>query len=79
MCEHRRVEEELWVGELVPVDEEAVRHQGVPVVQVAELQSDAVPVLERGVKQEGRVKLQMQQVSTEVLHVLLYHYAYGLP
>lgn len=76
--EHGVVEEELLVRQLVSVDEEAVGHQGVPVVQLTELQSDAVPVLEAGVEQQGGIKLQLQQVPTEVLHVLLDHYFYRL-
>ena len=78
VCEDRRVEDELWVRQLVSINKEAVGHQGVPVVELAELQSNAVAVLKLGVKQHGGIKLQLQQVSTEVLHVLLYHDFDGL-
>ncbi len=78
MCENRSVEEELRVEQFISVYEEAVGHQGVPVVELAELQRDTVTVLELGVKQQGGIKLQLQLVSTEVLHILLYHYLYGL-
>lgn len=57
VSEDRGVEEELCVGKVIPVNEEAVRHQGVPVVKVAELKGDTVPVLERGVEQESGIKL----------------------
>lgn len=74
--ENRSVEEELRVRQFISVNKEAVRHQRVPVVELAELQRDTVPILEVGVKQQGGIKLELQQVSTEVLHVLLYHYSY---
>jgi len=73
VCENRRVEKELCVCELVSVYMEAVRHQRVPVVELAELQRDAVAILEVTVEQQRGVKLQLQKVATEVLHVLLYH------
>lgn len=72
------VVEELLVRHLIAIDEECVRHQRVPVVELTELQSDAVPVLELAAKQQHGVELQLEKVSTELLHVLLYHYLYGL-
>lgn len=78
VCEDGRVVDELLVRQLVSVNDEAVRHQRVPVVEVAELQSDAVPVLEVGIEEQGRIELQLQQVAAEVLYVLLHHYFYGL-
>lgn len=72
------VVEELLVRQLVSVDDEAVGHERVPVVEVAELQSDAVPVLEVGIEEQGGVELQLQHVAAEVLHVLLDHYFDGL-
>lgn len=78
VCENGGVVEELLVRVLVAINHKAVRHQRVPVVELAELQSDAVPVLEVGIKEQGGVELQAQQVSAEVLHVLLYHYLDGL-
>lgn len=78
VCENRRVEDELRVRQFISINEEAVWHQRVPVVELAELQSDTVAILEVGVKEQGGIKLQLQQVSTEVLHVLLYHYSYCL-
>lgn len=76
--ENRRVEEELPVRQLISIDKEAVRHQGVPVVELAELQRNAVPVLELGAKQQWGIKFQFQQVSAEVLHVFLYDDFYCL-
>lgn len=73
VCEDRRVEQELCVRKLLSVYVEAVGHQRVPVVELAELQRDAVPVLEMRVKQQGGVKLQLQKVAAQVLHILLYH------
>lgn len=78
VCEDRRVEKELWVWQFVSVNEEAVRHQRVPVVELAELQGDAVAVLELWVEQQGWIKFQLQQVSTKVLYVLLDHDFYRL-
>lgn len=40
------VVEELFIWHRIAINEESVRHQWVPVVKLAELQSDAVPVLE---------------------------------
>lgn len=76
--ENGGVVDELLVRELVAVNHKAVGHQRVPVVELAELQSDAVPVLEVGIKEQGGVELQAQQVSAQVLHILLYHYLDGL-
>lgn len=78
VCEDGGVVQELLVRQLVSIDDEAVRHQRVPVVEVGELQGDTVPVLEVGIKEQGGIELQVQQVAAEVLHVLLDHYFYGL-
>lgn len=55
---------------MVSVDEEAVGHQRVPVVEVAELQSDAVAVLETLAKEQRRIELQLKQVAAQMLHVI---------
>lgn len=78
-CDNRGVEDELFIGQFISVDEEAVGHHGVPVVELAELQSDPVAVLEVGVEKQAGIELQLQPVAAEVLHVLLYHYLYCLP
>lgn len=59
VCKNRSVEEELCVRHFISVNKEAVRHQGVPVIELAELKSDTVPILELGVEQQGRIKLQL--------------------
>lgn len=78
MRQDRSVEEELRIRQLVSVDVEGVGHQRVPVVELAEFQRDAVPVLEVGVEEHGGIELELQQVAAQVLHVLLYHNPYGL-
>lgn len=42
----------------------------MPVIQVVELHGDAVAVLELGSEQQFRVKLELQEVATQLLHVL---------
>ncbi len=76
--EERGVVKKLGVRDFISVDVEAVRHQRVPVVEVAELQSDAVAVLETRIEEQGRVELQLQQVTAQLLHVLFYYNAYCL-
>lgn len=76
--QNRRVEEELFVWQLVPIYYEAVGHQRVPVVELAELQSDTVAVLEVRAEQQGGIELELKQVSAKVLHVIFYHDSYGL-
>lgn len=73
MREEGAVVDELRVRDVLPVDEEAVRHERVPVVEVGELQSDAVAVLETCVEEQGGIELEVQQVTTQVLHVLFYY------
>lgn len=58
----------MW--DFISVNEEAVRYQRVPVVEVAELQSDAVAVLETCVEEQGGIELELEQVTTQMLHVL---------
>lgn len=67
------VVEELLEGVLLVVDVEGVGQQRVPVVQGVELSCDAVLVLEPLVEQQLRVKLQLEVVPTQVLHVVLYN------
>lgn len=67
------VVEELLEGVLLVVDVEGVRQQWVPVVQGVELSCDAVLVLEPLVEEQLRVKLQLEVVPTQVLHVVLYN------
>lgn len=67
------VVQELGVWDFISVNEKAVWHQRVPVVEMAELQGDAVSVLETHVEEQGGVIGQLQMVATQVLHVLLYN------
>lgn len=71
--EDGRVKEKLRVRHFISIYEEAVRHQRMPVVQLAELQCDSVSILEGSVKQQRWIKLQLQHVATEVLYILLDH------
>lgn len=64
---------------MISINEEAVRHQWVPVVEVAELQSDAVAVLETLIEKQGGIELQLKQVTTQMLHVLFYYDVDYLP
>lgn len=48
------------------------------MVELAELQSDTVAVLEGRAEQQGGIELELKQVSAEVLHVIFYHDSYGL-
>lgn len=70
MQEDGGVVHKLGEGDLVSVDEEAVGHQRVPVVELAELQSDAVAVLETLAKEQRRIELQLKQVAAQMLHVV---------
>ena len=70
--EHGGVIQELGVGDFLSVDEEAVGHQRVPVVEMAELHGDAVIVLKTHIEEQGGIELEIQQVTAQVLHVLFY-------
>lgn len=61
--------EKPGVWDVVSIDEEAVRHQGVPVVKVDKLHSDAIAVLELLFEEQGGIKLQLEQITAELLHV----------
>lgn len=65
--------EELLEGVLLVVDLEGIGQQWVPVVQGVELGCDAVLVLELLVEQQLGVKLQLEVVPTQVLHIVLYN------
>lgn len=52
------------------IDDEVVRHQRVPAVELTELQSDAIAVLERHSEQQRRIKLQFQEITAKVLHII---------
>lgn len=77
--EHGGVVEELLVAVLLPLDDEGVGHQPVPVIELVELHRDAIPVLELGPKQQLGVELEAQVVPTEVLDVVFNNYLNGLP
>lgn len=67
------VVEELLEGVLLVMDLEGVRQQWVPVVEGVELSCNAVLVLKPLVEQQLRVKLQLEVVPTQVLHIILYN------
>ena len=73
-----RIKDELGVLDLVAVDVEAVWHERVPVVEVVELQRDSVLVLEPGIEKKFWVKLQVQQIPTQVLDIVFNHNPDGL-
>jgi len=75
---HRRVEDKLLVAVHLLLDVERLGHQRVPVVQGVELGGDAVLVLETLVEQQLRVKLELEVVAAQVLHVVLDHDLDGL-
>lgn len=77
--QHGGVEQELLIAVLLGTHPEGVWHERVPVVQLVELHGDAVAVLELGAKQQLRVELQLQEVATQLLHILLNHNLDGLP
>ena len=79
MREDRGVVKKLGVRDFIPIDDEAVRHHWVPVVELAELQGDAVAVLERHIEEQGGIELQLQQVTAQMLHILFYYYLDDLP
>lgn len=77
--EHGGVVEELLVAVLFLLDDEGVRHQPVPVIELVELHRNAIPVLELLPKQQLRVKLEAQVVPTEVLDIVFNDDLNGLP
>lgn len=76
---HGGVVEELLVAVLLSLDDEGVGHQRVPVVELVELHRNAIPVLELLLEQQLRVELEVQEVPTEVLDVVLNDDLDGLP
>lgn len=64
------VVQELGVGDIVSINEEAVRHQWVPVVKVAELQSDAVTVLDTLIEKQRGIERQLEEIAAQMLHIL---------
>ncbi len=73
--ENGGVEKKLRVLDFFPINEKAVRHQWVPVVEYAELQSDAVAVLVTCIEEHFGIELKLQQVTTQLLHILFYYNA----
>lgn len=51
----------------------------MPVVEMVELQGNAILVLELGAEQQLWVELELQEVATQLLHVLLDDNLDGLP
>lgn len=63
MDEEGIVVEKLGVWDVVSINEEAVGHQGVPVVKVDKLHSDAIAVVELLFEEQGGIKLQLEQIT----------------
>lgn len=75
---YRVVEDELFVAVLLLLDVKTVGHQWVPVVQGVEFRCDAVLVLETLLEQQLRVKLEIEVIAAQVLHVVFDHNFDGL-
>lgn len=76
--EDRGVEYELRVVNLFSSDVETVRHERVPVVKLIKLHSNAVLVLELWGEQQRGIKVELQPVTTQMLHIVLDHNTNGL-
>lgn len=70
ICQHGGVVDELVVAVLLVLDGKAVWHQRVPMVELVEFHSNAVPVLELHPKKELWIELQAQVVATEMLDIV---------
>lgn len=73
------VVEELLVAVFLVFDLEAVRQQGVPVIECVEFGCNAVLVLELLIEKQLRVELEFEVVATQVLHVVFDHNLDRLP
>lgn len=73
------VEDKLFIAVILPLNVETIRHQRVPVVQGVELRCNAVLVLEALVEEQLGVKLELEVIPAQVLHVVLDHNLDGLP
>lgn len=65
------VEDKLLITVIFLLNVESIRHQWVPVVQGVELGCNAVLVLEALVEEQLGVKLELEVISAQVLHVVL--------
>lgn len=77
--EHGGVVEELLIAVLLPLDDEGVGHQPMPVIELVELHRDAIPVLELCPKQQFGVELEAEEVPAEVLDIIFNDNLNGLP
>lgn len=79
MPSHDRViEDELFVAVVLLFNVKTVRHQWVPVVQGVEFRCDAVLILETFLEQQLWVKLELEVIAAQVLHVVFDHNLDGL-
>lgn len=79
MPSHDRViEDKLFVAVLLLLDVKTLRHQWVPVVEGVEFRCDAVLILETFLEQQLWVKLELEVVAAQVLHVVFDHNLDGL-
>lgn len=76
--EDRGVENELRVVNVLSIDLEAVRHERVPVVKLTELHRNPVLVLKLWGEQQRGIKVELQPVTAQMLHIVLDHNTNGL-
>lgn len=75
---YRVIEDKLFVAVLLLFDVKTVRHQWVPVVERVEFRGDAVLILETFLEQQLWVKLELEVIAAQVLHVVFDHNLDGL-
>lgn len=75
---YRVIEDKLFVAVLLLFDVKTVRHQRVPVVQGIEFRCDAVLILKTFLEQQLWVKLELEVIAAQVLHVVFDHNLDGL-
>ncbi len=78
LSHYRVVEDKLFVAVILLLNMESIRHQRMPVIQGVELRRDTVLVLEALVEQQLGVKLELEVVAAQMLHVVLDHNLDGL-
>lgn len=64
------VEDKLLVGVDLLLDVEVIGHEWVPVVECVKLRGNTILVLELLIEEQLRVKLELEVVATQVLHIV---------